>query len=64
MSIGGKPVDDGLSVVLVTIVARHRCGRYVTLHGDDWDDVHGMCVHCDEEYHLSFVPGGVEVTEE
>lgn len=47
--------DKSIHVETITIVGRHpACGRRVTIHGDAWDDVHGVCPHCDEEIDMLF----------
>lgn len=54
----------GFTILTITLVVRHRCGRQITLHGDNWDDVHGICVVCDEEIDLDLAPGAAQIVEE
>lgn len=55
--------ETGFTIVTITLVVRHQCGQLITIHGDDWDDVHGVCPVCDEEYDLDFAPTDVAINE-
>ena len=47
--------DESIRIETITIIGRHpACGKRVTIHGDAWDDVHGVCPHCDEEIDMLF----------
>lgn len=52
--------EQPFSVLSITLVLRHDCGGDVVIHGDDWDDLHGECAMCGEEFDFSLTDLKIE----